>query len=87
MVVYFSPPPHFHLSKKMLLVAALEKGTCPRKVLSKCGGGTKVDEHGNINTRFLKIIENKLHDYNYYTGKMLVIIFHYDPHFFCKSYF
>ena len=39
-------PPEFHLSKKLILVTAPPKGTCPRN-LCEIPGGTKLDKHGN----------------------------------------
>ena len=38
-LVKFSPPPEFDLSKKLILVTAPPKGTCPRKSCEIQGGG------------------------------------------------
>ena len=46
MVVKFSAPPEFDLSKKLILVKAPPKGTCPRNLCEIPGGGNKFVDHG-----------------------------------------
>ena len=42
------PPPEFHLSKKLILVKAPPKKTCPRNLCEIPGGvGNKFVDHGN----------------------------------------
>ena len=40
------PPPEFDLSKKLILVKAPPKGTCPRNLCEIPGGGNKFVDHG-----------------------------------------
>ena len=59
-VVKFSPPPEFDPSKKLILVKALPKGTCPRKSCEIQGGGLNLTTTVRI---FVVLLEHFLYGF------------------------